>query len=203
MTDRAATHDLTGVAALYALGALSQREARSFEEHITDGCTECRTELESFEVTVRALGFSTPDVDPPSRARAELLARVGSSSSEPSFEPARSDETGQFVSIHSWDGEWRELVRGVLLKQLHVDPVTRITTSLVKMMPGASLPVHQHTGVEQIFIIEGDCQVAGHRLTAGDYHRAAAGSTHESTSTVSGTLFLLIAPERYEVLDAR
>ena len=79
----------------------------------------------------------------------------------------------------------------------------RIATSLVRMLPGTALPVHQHIGVEQFFVIEGDCHVAGQKLTPGDYHRAEAGSIHESTYTVDGTLFLLIAPERYEVLDAR
>jgi anti-sigma factor ChrR (cupin superfamily) len=91
----------------------------------------------------------------------------------------------------------------VLLKNLHVDRATGIATSLVRMLPGASLPCHQHIGVEQVFVIEGDCSIAGQKLMPGDYHRAEAGSIHQSTYTVDGTLFLLIAPERYEVLDAR
>jgi len=65
------------------------------------------------------------------------------------------------------------------------------------------LPPHQHLGVEQFFVIEGDCNVAGQRLEPGDYHRAKEGSTHETTYTTGGTMFLLIAPERYAVLEAR
>jgi anti-sigma factor ChrR (cupin superfamily) len=71
------------------------------------------------------------------------------------------------------------------------------------MLPGTSLSVHKHIGIEQFFILEGDCNVAGQNLGPGDYHRAEKGSIHESTYTVNGTLFLLIAPQRYEVLGPR
>ena len=201
MSDRAATHDMTDVAVLYALGALSQNEARSFEQHLSEGCDACAAELESFEKTVKALAFSAPVEEPPARARARLLERLASPATESSSEATQTGE--QFVSIRASEGQWHELMEGVMVKKLHVDPVTLVATSLVKMLPGAALPMHQHKGVEQVFVIEGDCQVAGHRLKAGDYHRAEAGSMHESTSTVEGTLFLLIAPECYEVLDAR
>lgn len=203
MTDSVAAHEMTDVAALYALGALSQHEARSFEAHLAEGCDICQAELESFEQTVRAVAFSVAEAEPPARVRAKLLAKVSESASERTGEPARTDGPGQFVSIRASEGRWLEMREGVLLKKLHVDQATGIATSLVRMLPGTALPVHQHIGVEQFFVIEGDCNVAGQRLTSGDYHRAEAGSIHESTYTVDGTLFLLIEPERYEVLDAR
>lgn len=203
MTDHAANHDMTDVAVLYSLGALSQHEARSYEEHLTGGCDACKAELESFDLIVRALAFSTAEEQPPATARAGLLARVGTSVSEHAVESARTGgDPGQFVSILAAEGGWREMREGVLLKKLHVDEATGIATSLVRMLPGTALPVHQHIGVEQFFVIEGDCHVAGQKLTPGDYHRAEAGSIHESTYTVAGTLFLLIAPERYKVLEA-
>lgn len=202
MTDRA-SHDMTDVAVLYALGALSQQEARSYEAHLDEGCDACKSELESFETTVRALAFSAPEEQPPAKTRAELLARVTASDSGEAVESRQEGDARQFVSILASEGRWRQLTEGVLLKKLHVEPATGIATSLVRMMPGTALPVHRHIGVEQFFVIEGDCNVAGQRLTAGDYHRAEAGSIHESTCTVGGTLLLLIAPERYEVLDAR
>jgi anti-sigma factor ChrR (cupin superfamily) len=203
MTDRLAAHEMTDVAALYALGALSQHEARSFEAHLAEGCDICQAELESFEQTVRAVAFSAAEAEPSPRVRAELLAAVSKSVPEQSVKPAPAGGLEQFVSILASEGKWRELGEGVLLKNLHVDRATGIATSLVRMLPGAALPCHQHIGVEQVFVIEGDCSIAGQKLMPGDYHRAEAGSIHQSTSTVDGTLFLLIAPERYEVLDAR
>lgn len=202
MTNHPPIHDMTDIAVFYSLGALSQQEARSFEEHLDDGCDACRAELESFEFTVRELAFSAPEEQPPDRLRAALLTRVSDSAPHQPGEPTQTD-AGPFVSILASEGRWQELREGVLLKKLHVDAATGIATSLVRMLPGTALPVHQHLGVEQFFVLEGDCSVAGQQLTSGDYHRAEAGSIHETTFTVEGTLFLLIAPERYEVLDAR
>jgi len=203
MTDRLAAHEMTDVAALYALGSLSQHEARSFEAHLAEGCDICQAELESFEQTVRAVAFSAAEAEPPARVRAELLATVSKSVPEKSVESVPVASLGQFVSILASEGKWRELGEGVLLKNLHVDRTTGIATSLVRMLPGAALPCHQHIGVEQVFVLEGDCSIAGQTLMPGDFHRAEAGSIHETTYTVEGTLFLLIAPERYEVLEAR
>lgn len=203
MTDRAAEHQMKDLAALHALSALSQFEARAFEQHVADGCHACAAELESFEQTVSALAFSAPAAEPSSTIRDELIARLSRPDSVRMAASSRPVAADQFVSILAFEGEWREIQEGVRLKKLHVDQTTGIATSLVRMLPGTALPVHQHLGVEQFFVIEGDCNVAGQKLEPGDYHRAEAGSTHETTYTTGGTLFLLIAPERYAVLDAR
>jgi len=203
MTDRAVTHEMTDVAALYALGALSQHEARAFERHLEEGCAECSAELESFAKTVRALAFSAPDEQPPARVRAELLARLDKPDSEQSEAAMKNRESNEVVSILASDGEWQESQNGILFKRLYIDKTTGIATSLVRMPPGSALPIHQHLGVEQFYVLEGDCTVAGQNLVPGDYHRAETGTIHETTYTVDGTLLLLIAPERFEVLDAR
>lgn len=203
MNDQAAAHHMSDVPASYALGALSQREARSFEEHLAEGCDTCGAELESFEGTVNALAFSATEAEPPARVRAELVARLNDPVSDQMEGSARKSESNRFGSILSSEGEWQEVQQGVLLKKLYVDQTTGIATSLVRMLPGISLPVHRHIGVEQFLVIEGDCNVAGQRLGPGDYHRAEKDSIHQTTYTVEGTLFLLIAPERYEVLEAR
>ena len=142
MTDRVAAHEMTDVAALYALGALSQHEARSFEAHLAEGCDICQTELESFEQTVRAVAFSAGEAEPPARVRAELLAAVSKPGPEQSVKSALAGGLEQFVSILASEGKWRELAEGVLLKNLHVDRATGIATSLVRMLPGAALPCH-------------------------------------------------------------
>jgi anti-sigma factor ChrR (cupin superfamily) len=203
MTDRTADHQMKELAALHALSALSQFEARAFDRHIADGCEVCVAELESFEQTVSALAFSAPEAEPSSTVRDELIARLRTPDSVRTGDASRAVAADQFMSILAVEGEWRDIQEGVRLKRLYVDQKTGIATSLVRMMPGTALPVHQHLGVEQFFVIEGDCNVAGQTLGSGDYHRAEAGSTHETTYTTGGTLFLLIAPERYAVLDAR
>jgi anti-sigma factor ChrR (cupin superfamily) len=203
MSDRPASHDISDLAALYSLGVLTQHEARAFEEHLAEGCQSCAEELRSFELTVGAIGLGSSEAQPPAAMRAQLLSRVAESGSDEASQRSTEKGSEQFVSILDTDGDWLEVQKGVLVKRLYVDKATGIATSLLRMLPGTSLPVHKHLGVEQFLILEGDCVVAGQKLGSGDYHRAAAGSTHQSTYTEHGTLLLLIAPECYEVLDAQ
>jgi anti-sigma factor ChrR (cupin superfamily) len=145
------------------------------------------------------LGLSAAEAKPPHGMRSALLSTLKS-------DDKHSDETTsqpQFLSIRGGEGAWQEMADGVLIKPLFVDNETGLATSLVKMLPGTSLPRHRHRGVEQFFVIEGDCCVHGETLGPGDYHRAEAGSIHESTYTLNGTTFLLVAPDYYEVLEAR
>lgn len=203
MIDGVAADEMTDLAALYALGALSQHEARSFEQHMAEGCADCTAELESFSQTVTALAFSAQDEQPPARVRSELLTSLSKSGFMQPGADLKVADAKEILSVLASEGEWCEVQDGVLLKSLYIDQATGLATSLVRMRAGTALPIHQHLGVEQFLIIEGDCYVAGQRLGAGDYHRAEAGTIHETTYTVDGTLFLLIAPERYEVLEAR
>lgn len=203
MTDQVAEHQMTELAALHALGALSHHEARAFEEHLAEGCEVCSDEFASFDRTVGELALSVPEAEPSDEVRARLIARLSEAPSSRALNAVSGISSDQFLSIQAADGQWQEVQDGILLKTLYVDRASGITTSLVRMTAGTALPAHQHLGVEQFYVIEGDCNVAGQRLGPGDYHRAATGSTHDSTYTVEGTLFLLIAPEHYEVIEAR
>ena len=203
MTDHMTEHPMTDLAALHALGALSQHEARAFEEHVAEGCATCNAELESFERTVMDLSLSAPEIEPPDEIRVRLIAKVSGLDTGRNGDVMSTTPSDQFVSIHAAQADWQEVDAGILLKTLYVDQTSGIATSLVRMMAGTSLPAHQHLGVEQFYVIEGDCNVDGQRLGPGDYHRAATGSKHEKTYTVDGTMFLLIAPEHYEILEAR
>ena len=202
MNHRAANNKTRETAASYALGALGLEETRVFEEHLAGGCRVCRSELDAFAATVSALAFSAAEQQPPRETRLKLLERLNGGRRR-----EQADSTvalpAQFVSIRGEEGEWRELQKGVLMKRLFVDHSIGLATSLVKMLPGTALPRHRHNGVEQFYVIEGDCHVHGETLGPGDYHRADAGSIHNTTYTLQGTMFLLVAPATYEVLEAR
>jgi anti-sigma factor ChrR (cupin superfamily) len=193
--------EMCETAALYALGALSQREARAFEEHISEGCEICQTELADFEQSVGAMAFGEAEHEPSPVVRDRLIAAIsnGERSGEAETISAKPDAQA-FVSVRATEGEWVKAQEGIFIKPLYVDDASGLATRLVKMMPGTALPAHQHIGVEQFFIIEGDCNVRGEALGPGDYHRAATGTIHEVTYTVHGTMFLLVAPEDYVAL---
>lgn len=195
--------DMRERAALYALGALSQHEARAFESHLAEGCEFCETELQDFTSVADALAFAPAEQEPSLELGTELLARINQDR-PPRMDAARkgaqTDEP--FSSIRATDGDWMKVDEGIFMKSLYFDKASGIATSLVRMSPGTELPAHQHNGVEQFYILDGDCNVRGEALGPGDYHRAAAGSIHELTFTVKGTTFLLVAPSEYTVLQA-
>jgi len=190
--------------ALYALGALSQHEARIFEEHIAEGCDLCHSELEAFEQVVNAIALDADEQEPSSDVRDKLIAAINDTGNGDDAKPAKAKRSEQkIVSIRSTDGKWVEAEEGIFCKSLYYDKASGMATSLVRMGPGTSLAAHRHEGVEQFFILEGDCNVCGEDLGPGDYHRAPAGTVHESTYTVNGTMFLLVAPLQYEGLKVQ
>jgi quercetin dioxygenase-like cupin family protein len=68
--------ETTEQAALYALGSLTQFEARLFEEHLDAGCETCSAELESFDAVVEQLAWAEASHPPPVEVREKLLARI-------------------------------------------------------------------------------------------------------------------------------
>lgn len=62
-------------AALYALGALCQHEARSFENHLREGCAICESEVADFERVAGLIG-ATSSAEPPAYLRDKLIERI-------------------------------------------------------------------------------------------------------------------------------
>lgn len=183
--------ETAGEAALYALGALSKDEARAFEMHLAAGCEPCGASVKAFQVVVEKLGFGAPVEQPPSRLRARLFAEL---------EEERADATGESLTIRFDTGEWKEISKGAFVKRLFVDKARNTVTSLYRLLPGARLPAHRHLGIEECIVIEGDYHINDEVLGAGDYHCALPGSADRSLYTVGGTMFLIVAPERCELL---
>lgn len=87
---------------------------------------------------------------------------------------------------------------GVELKVLMQDPTTGASTVLTRMAPGSVLPMHEHTGLEQSFVLEGSLQDDEGVVTAGNYVWRPAGSRHMA-STPQGCLVLSVfmTPNRF------
>lgn len=183
--------------ALYALGALSQIEARMVERHLSDGCEVCESELKPFEWVVEALGFASPAVSPPAAARQKLVARLAEES-QPTT--AMKDALQQFYSLRASEGEWRETGAGVFEKQLFVDEKKRTVTSLIKMLPGTECPSHRHLGIEECLVLEGDFRVNGEVFGAGDYRCAMADSIDQLPFSATGNLLLIVSQGGYEAV---
>jgi hypothetical protein len=71
-----ATEEIRELAALYALSALTQHEAHSFEMHLAEGCPVCESELRIFEQTAAGFGLAAEEIETPGYVRDLLLARI-------------------------------------------------------------------------------------------------------------------------------
>lgn len=197
---RFSDEEMTERASLYALGALSMWEARAFEEHLAEGCDDCAAELQSFEEVTCALGLEADEANPPARVREKLLSLVSEEVPTPAT-TLRAVPPAQLITLRADEGEWYEVGKGIMVKQLFFDPQSGMVTSLFKMQPGTRIPLHRHKGIEQCYVVEGDFHADNQRLGAGDFHVAPAGSTHEPVYTVGGALLLIVAPQDYDVLE--
>jgi len=101
---------------------------------------------------------------------------------------------------------WQPLVEksihyeGVFVKSLRFDPdQQRSATILLRFEAGASYPYHNHPAGEELFVIEGEVEIEGAYLKAGDYLYTPAGFKH-SVRTAAGCTLLLIVPEEVEII---
>jgi len=102
--------------------------------------------------------------------------------------------------VKASEGTWRGIAQGVTAKLLAFDPVSRRTTTLLRFLPGTSYAPHRHAAVEELYVLEGGCSIAGREMAVGDYHRAEAGTVHHDTSTDEGCLLLVISSPQNELL---
>lgn len=102
--------------------------------------------------------------------------------------------------IRESEGTWRGIAPGVMAKLLSFDPISRRITTVLRFAPGTNYAPHRHTTVEELYVLEGGCNIAGREMTVGDYHRAEAGTVHYDTSTDEGCLLLVISSPQNEML---
>lgn len=149
-----------------------------------------RQELQNLQQVMSNLAYTAPPASPPSRLRDRLMQRVAREASG-TRESVTSDTTTDFVRIRAEEGVWQDLGPGIAAKFLYTDPDTERHTAIFRMAPGTNLPPHEHLAVEELFVLQGDCQVAPDCvLRSGDYFRAPAGTRHDLTYTEAGTTFI-------------
>ncbi len=78
---------------------------------------------------------------------------------------------------------------GVHIKILLEDKASGLLTTLTRMEPGAVLPRHEHTAVEQSYVIEGRLVDDEGAVSAGQYVWRPAGSVHTAVAP-EGALIL-------------
>ncbi len=104
----------------------------------------------------------------------------------PAFGPSRYVLTPSHLVLDV--AHWPELRPGVRIRELFMGADLRI--ALLSYIPGASVPLHLHTGDEHIFVIEGSQSDEHGEYPAGSYVFNPAGSRH-SVNSRDGCLVLI------------
>ena len=102
--------------------------------------------------------------------------------------------------IRANEGSWIEAEPGIFAKILNMDAERGRITALVRMAPGSRYAAHRHLGTEEVLVLEGSCYCGGRLLRKGDYHRAEVGSVHVDVRSDEGSLMLISAPLRSDML---
>ena len=178
------TDELRELAAGYALGVLEAPEAAEFER-LLEGNAALRSEVDAFHEVAANLAHGAPLAQPAARVKEGLMQRI----SQPTQEPAKFTR----VLARANEGRWIQTpFPGVQIKHLFKDPATGMITTLLKAAAGAIYPAHQHGGIEQIYVIDGDLVFDDHALDTGDYEVSAGETHHSAIHSPEGCLALII-----------
>jgi len=86
---------------------------------------------------------------------------------------------------------------GIKIKVLYTDD-SGITTALFKLEPGAVVPLHEHTALEQTYVIEGSLEDHEGKCGPGSICRAPAGNQHEAVAPNGAVLLgFFLKPNRF------
>jgi len=160
----------------YVLGVLDADERTAVERRMRDE-PEFRRSVDCWSRRLVPLSDRVAPLTPPASAWAAIQQRIGGAMSA--------------TSRRQSEGVWLELVPGITLKMLNVDPVSSERTGLIRIAPGSAVPEHDHPETEECFVLEGVVNIDGQDYQPGDYVIAHAGSRHDVIRSASGGLLLL------------
>ena len=96
--------------------------------------------------------------------------------------------------VHANEMEWEPIrYPGCYVKTLMVDPKNGLLTVLLKMEPGAKLPDHEHTLMEQTYMLEGrlvdlEGPEKGLEVGPGEFVYRPSGSRHAAWTPEGGLM---------------
>jgi anti-sigma factor ChrR (cupin superfamily) len=179
-------------AALHALGALPEDERRDLEAALAV-TPDLREELAAFRAVADDLALSATPVSPRPEVRERLLAEVAKRAAEPGLAAAaKPGPLPAFYFAHESTLPWTQIRPGVEVKDLTPGAPAGGHAILVRLAPGGVVKQHEHRFAEHCFVLSGRVSLVGEELKPGDYHLAAAGTTHHDFSSESGCLLLIV-----------
>ena len=189
MSSGSGTHDRTyqELVFLYAIHAVPESETSRVEAHLV-ACAECRRELEALRPVVDAFVAWPTDLLRPAPSLWERLQR------RIAAEPGRRATA---TPRHGWSPpEWEDVAPGIACKLLATDAENDRVSMLVRLAPGAAYPAHEHAGVEELYLLDGELWIDEKKLYPGDYNRAEPGSGDQRVWSETGCTCVLLTSTR-------
>jgi quercetin dioxygenase-like cupin family protein len=186
------------LAALNAVGALDGEDDTEYRRLVAD-CAFLRHEVTAYSQVLAGLVQSLPaTVKPPPELKARIFQKIGQPQEPDRWFEALSrvlpPHVGGFAFLPQAEtGGWYKLaVPGAAFKLLSLDRERGYAVALGKLDPGAHYPSHHHFGGEDLYMLTGDLKIGDQVLHAGDYHHAAAETTHPINSSEDGCTLLIV-----------
>jgi len=108
-------------------------------------------------------------------------------------------ETGTHVGVPAprWsEPEWERVAAGIWCKVLANDTERERVSMLVRLEPNAEYPPHQHAGLEELHLLDGELWIDERKLLPGDYNRATPPSGDKRVWSETGCTCVLITSTR-------
>jgi hypothetical protein len=172
---------------LSALQTLPSGDLPGVELHLAS-CAECQQELATLRPIIAAFVSWPTDVLRPSPSLWERLAeRIAIETGLGPTLPAPKPQT---------EPDWEEAAPGLSYKVLAADAQRDRVSLLVRLAPGAEYPPHNHGGVEELYLLDGELRIDDKTLYPGDYNRAEAGSVDQRVWSETGCTCVLVTSTR-------
>ena len=97
-----------------------------------------------------------------------------------------------YSSIDSSAIPWRKSTFAVGVDVKDLGSMDGRSMQLVRFAPGTAFPLHEHSGPEFVYLLEGEAFQEGQRLLPGWAAAAATGSIDTCFHSPSGCLFLTV-----------
>jgi anti-sigma factor ChrR (cupin superfamily) len=176
------------LAPLYALDLLDLEERLWVEAQILE-CPDLAEELASYQAAVGVIPYSVPVMPMAADLKDRLFDRLNldaETSIQIQPESQLVEPPPTMVAIRSSELEWQPYqTEGVEVSILFLDLASRMCSAIVKAADGVVYPLHQHQGIEEIYMLEGELEIDGQVYLAGDYIRSYPNSIHPPANTKS------------------
>lgn len=189
------------LAPLYALDLLAPEQRLWVEAQVLE-CPDLAEELTSYQTAVELIPYTAQIMPIAADLKDRLFERLGLDPVESiPATPLELLPDPQMFALKAAEMQWKpHRMEGVEIVVLFIDEVNRIRNLLVKAAAGVTYPFHQHHGIEEIYMLEGELVIDEEVYLAGDYIRSYPNSIH-APSTSTGCMFLIRAciDDNYEL----